>query len=186
MRVCLPAALVTAVLLINGTFPASAAGRLQLRKASAPFTIQVSAATIATLTVTMNRGAEVICNPGTAHTGIVACTNTVNLTGNIRSTRGGTGTLMVTIAPVIGAAGNILDVTALTISCADNSSTGTHDAATFASAVRLASAGAQCASWSGQNIFRYNVNLSFGIDARQAKADTYPLSNGWTISATAT
>jgi hypothetical protein len=168
-----------AALLLGTTLPASAANT---------FAVQVNSSTVATVTVTMNAGTNVICDPGTAVTGVVACTNTVNATGNIRSTKGGTGTLTTTApaATVTGTSGNTLSVSALKMTCVDAGSTGTHGTAVLASAVASASTGVSCASWPGPNIFNYNVNLSFGIDATQVNADTYSLSSGWTVVASTT
>jgi hypothetical protein len=168
-----------AALLLASTLPAGAANT---------FNVQVNAATVATVAVTMNSGTNVICNPGTAVTGTIACTNTVNASGNIRTTKGGSGAL-TTSAPatnITGTLGNTLAVNTLKMTCADNGSVGTHGAATLASAATSTTGGTLCASWPGPNVFNYNVNLSFGIDASQVNADTYSLSSGWTVVATAT
>ena len=77
-------------------------------------------------------------------------------------------------------------VSALTMTCADAGSTGTHGAATLASSAASSSSGVSCASWAGPNVFSYNVNLSFALDASQVSADTYSLSSGWTVIAAAT
>jgi hypothetical protein len=168
-----------AALLLGSTLPASAANT---------FGVQVTSATVATIAVTMNAGTNVLCDPGTAVTGTVACTNTVNATGNIRTTKGGAGALTTSApaATISGTAGNTLAVGTLKMTCTDNGSTGTHGAATLASAAASASTGTACASWPGPNVFTYNVNLGFGIDASQVNADTYALSSGWTVVATAT
>lgn len=174
-----PVAIAAAALLLGSSLPVSAA---------TSFTVQVNAATVATVAVTMNSGTNVICDPGTAITGTVACTNSVNATGNIRTTKGGSGTLTASApaATVTGTAGNTLPVSTIKMTCADNGSVGTHGTATLASAAASASTGTSCASWAGPNVFNYNVNLTFGIDASQVNADTYSLSSGWTVVATAT
>jgi hypothetical protein len=152
------------------------------------FDVQVNAATLATVTVTTAPGANVVCDPGTNVTGIIACTNTVNATGKIRSTTGGIGSLSATAvsATIAGTAGNSVPVGAITMTCADGGSVGTHGAATFASAAASTVTGTSCASWPGPNVFTYSVNLTFGIDASQVNADTYTLSSGWTVTASAT
>jgi hypothetical protein len=150
------------------------------------FNVQVNAATVATITVTAP--GSVTCNPGNAVTGVVACTNTVNATGAIRSTKAGTASLTTAAvaSTITGTAGNTLAVSAIQMTCADNGSTGTHGAATFATAVASTTAGTSCASWAGPNVFTYNVNLTFGIDSSLVNADTYTLSSGWTVTASTT
>lgn len=177
MRNHLLATLGAAGLLLGATLPAAAANT---------FNVQVTAATVATVTVTSP--GNVTCAPGNAVTGIVACTNTVNATGSIRSTKGGTAALTASAvaATIAGTAGNSIPVSAVSMTCADNGSTGTHGAATFASAAASTTAGTSCASWAGPNVFSYNVNLTFGIDSAQVNADTYTLSSGWTVTASTT
>lgn len=179
MRTQLLAAVAAATLLIGATVPASAANT---------FAVQVNAATVGTVTVTMNAGTNVVCDPGTAVTGTIACTNSVNATGSIRTSKGGAGSLSTTApaATITGTTGNTLAVAALKMTCVDNGSTGTHGAATLASASASSSTGTSCASWPGPDVFTYNVNLTFGLDASQVNADTYSLSSGWTVVATAT
>jgi hypothetical protein len=72
------------------------------------------------------------------------------------------------------------------MTCADGGSTGTHGAATFATAAASTTAGTSCASWAGPNVFTYNVNLTFGIDSSLVNADVYTLSSGWTVTASTT
>jgi hypothetical protein len=167
----------TAALAIASALPASAANT---------FNVQVNAATVANITVTS--AGSVTCAPGTVVTGVVACTNTVNATGAIRSTKGGTASLTTAAvaATIVGTAGNSVPVGAISMTCADNGSSGTHGTATFASAAASTTAGTSCASWAGPNVFTYNVNLTFGIDAAQVNADTYSLSSGWTVTASTT
>jgi len=150
------------------------------------FNVQVTAATVATVTVTSP--GNVTCNPGNAVTGIVACTNTVNATGAIRSTKGGTASLTAAAVAgtIVGTAGNTIPVAAISMTCADGGSTGTHGSATFAAAAASTTAGTSCASWPGPNVFNYNVNLNFGVDSSQVNADTYTLSSGWTVTASTT
>jgi hypothetical protein len=179
VRNYLLAALGTAGLLLGATLPASAA---------ATFNVQVVATMSTSITVTSPAG-DVTCNPGNAVTGVVACTNTVNATGTIRSTHGGTSTLTVdSIAGgvISGTGGTSIPVSAVKMTCADNSSTGTHGVGVFASAAASTVAGTSCASWPGPNVFTYNVNLTFGIDSSQVDADTYTLSSGWTVLAATT
>ena len=179
MRSQILAAAGAAALLLGSTLPAAAAST---------FAVQVNAATVATIAVTMNAGSNVVCDPGTAVTGNIACTNSVNATGNIRTSKGGTGSLTTSApgATLAGTLSNTLAVSVLKMTCVDNASTGTHGTATFATALASASTGASCASWAGPNVFNYNVNMTFAIDASQVNADTYPLSSGWTVAATAT
>jgi hypothetical protein len=177
MRNHLLAALGAAGLLLGTSLPASAANT---------FNVQVTAPTVATVTVTSP--GNVTCNPGTTVNGVVPCTNTVNATGAMRSSKGGTASLTTTAvaATVVGTAGNSVPVGAISMTCADAGSTGTHGTATFASAAASTTAGTSCASWAGPNVFTYNVNLTFGIDSSQVNADTYTLSSGWTVTASAT
>jgi hypothetical protein len=177
MRNHLLAGLSATALLLGASIPASAA---------TTFNVQVTAATVATVTVTSP--GNVTCNPGTTVTGVVACTNTVNATGAIRSTKGGTASLTTTAVAgtVVGTAGNSIPVSAISMTCSDAGSSGTHGTATFASASASATAGTSCASWAGPNVFTYNVNLNFGIDAALVNADTYTLSSGWTVTASTT
>lgn len=177
MRNQLLATLGAAGLLLGAGLPAAAATNT--------FNVQVTAPTVATITVTST---TVTCAPGNAVTGIVPCTNTVNATGAIRSSAAGTATLSTTAvaATIAGTAGNSIPVSAISMSCADNGSSTTHGAATFANAAASSTAGTQCASWAGPNVFTYNVNLTFGIDASKVNADTYTLSSGWTVLASAT
>lgn len=167
-----------ASLLVGTALPASAAST---------FNVQVNSAVVGTITVTMNSGSNVICDPGNAVSGTVACTNSVNATGNIRTSKSGTGALMTTApaATVAGTAGNTLPVSALKMTCVDNGSTGTHGTAVFAGGVASSSTAVSCASWPGPDVFNYNVNLSYGIDASQVNADTYSLSSGWSVAVTA-
>ena len=177
MRNHLLATLSAAGLLLGASLPASAANT---------FNVQVTAATVATVTVTSP--GNVTCSPGTTVSGTVPCTNTVNATGTIRSTKGGTAALTTSAvaATIVGTAGNSIPVSAISMTCADNGSTGTHGAATFASAAASTTAGTSCASWAGPNVFTYNVNLTFGIDSAQVNADAYTLSSGWTVTASTT
>ncbi|HEV8020356.1 MAG TPA: hypothetical protein VGP41_03770 [Candidatus Lustribacter sp.] len=177
MRNPLLATLGAAGLLLGASLPAAAANT---------FNVQVTAPTVATITVTSP--GNVICAPGNAVTGIVACTNTVNATGAIRSSAAGTASLSTTAvaATIVGTAGNSIPVSAISMTCADNGSSTTHGAATFASAAASTTTGTQCASWAGPNVFTYNVNLTFGIDASKVNADTYTVSTGWTVLASAT
>jgi hypothetical protein len=175
-----------AVLLLGSAFPAASASAASTAAAS-PLTIRINATTLADVAVAVRGGPEVVCNPGSMRTGPVACTNSVNLTGHIRTTHNGTGTLSLTLAPVTGADGNTLDPAAIEVTCSDNDSRGAHGAATFATGVHLSPAGrAQCASWAGPDVFTYNVTLTFAIDAGQGKADTYTLSRDWTLVAEST
>lgn len=177
MRHQLLAAFSAAGVLIGASLPAAAANT---------FAVQVTAPTVATITVTAP--GSVTCAPGLAVTGIVACTNTVNATGAIRSSAGGTASLTATAvaATIVGTNSNSIPVTAIQMTCADNGSTGTHGTATFASASPSTTAGTSCASWAGPNVFTYNVNLTFGINSAQVNADTYTLSSGWTVTASTT
>jgi hypothetical protein len=175
MRHQLMVAIGAAGLLLGAALPASAANT---------FNVQVTALTVATVTVT-STGA-ITCNPGTTVTGVVACTNSVNATGAIRSTKGGTASLTTTAAAIVGTAGNSVPVSAISMTCVDAGSSGPHGAATFASASASAAAGTACASWAGPNVFTYNVNLNFGIDSSLVNADTYTLSSGWTVTASTT
>jgi hypothetical protein len=171
------ASIAAAALAVACALPASAANT---------FNVQVNAATVATITVTSP--GNVTCAPGNTVTGVVACTNTVNATGAIRSTKGGTASLTTAAVAgtITGTAGNTLAVSAIQMTCADNGSSGTHGTATFASAAASTTAGTSCASWAGPNVFTYNVNLTFGIDSSQVNADTYTLSSGWTVTASTT
>jgi hypothetical protein len=175
MRKSLLATLGAASLLLGASLPAAAANT---------FNVQVTAATVATVTVTAP--GSVTCAPGTTVSGIVACTNVV--TGSIRSSKGGTASLTTAAVAgtIVGTTGNSVPVSAISMTCADNGSTGTHGAATFASAAASTTAGTSCASWAGPNVFTYNVNLTFGIDSSQVNADTYTLSSGWTVTASTT
>ncbi len=166
-----------ALAVVSAALPASAANT---------FNVQVTASTVATVTVTST--GSVTCNPGNTVSGVVACTNTVNATGAIRSTKGGTASLTTAAvaATIVGTAGNSVPVSAISMTCADNGSSGTHGTATFASAAASTTAGTSCASWAGPNVFTYNVNLTFGIDSAQVNADTYTLSSGWTVTASTT
>jgi hypothetical protein len=177
MRNQLLATLGAAGLLLGASLPAAAANT---------FNVQVTAPTVATITVTSP--GNVTCAPGNTVTGIVACTNTVNATGAFRSSKGGTASLTTAAvaATIVGTAGNSVPVSAISMTCADNGSTANHGAATFASAAASTTAGTSCASWAGPNVFTYNVNLTFGIDSSQVNADTYTLSSGWTVTASAT
>ena len=177
MRNHLLAGLSATALLLGASIPASAANT---------FNVQVTAATVATVTVTSP--GSVTCNPGTTVTGVVACTNTVNATGAIRSSKGGTASLTTTAVAgtIVGTTGNSIPVSAISMTCVDGGSSGTHGTATFASASPSATAGTSCASWAGPNVFTYNVNLNFGIDSSQVNADTYTLSSGWTVTASTT
>ena len=177
MKQQLLASIGAAAIALACTIPASAANT---------FNVQVNAATVATVTVTAP--GSVTCNPGTTVTGIVACTNVVNATGAIRSTKSGTASLTTAAvaSTITGTAGNTLAVSAIQMTCADNGSTGTHGAATFATAAASTTTGTSCASWAGPNVFTYNVNLNFGIDSSQVNADTYTLSSGWTVTASTT
>jgi|GEM_PF-5595166 hypothetical protein len=177
MRKSLLATLGAASLLLGASLPAAAANT---------FNVQVTAATVATVTVTAP--GSVTCAPGTTVSGIVACTNVVNATGSIRSSKGGTASLTTAAVAgtIVGTTGNSVPVSAISMTCADNGSTGTHGAATFASAAASTTAGTSCASWAGPNVFTYNVNLTFGIDSSQVNADTYTLSSGWTVTASTT
>jgi hypothetical protein len=177
MRNHLLATLGAAGLLLGATLPAAAANT---------FNVQVTAPTVATVTVTSP--GNVTCAPGNSITGIVACTNTVNATGSIRSSKGGTAALTASAvaATIVGTAGNSIPVSAISMNCVDAGSSGTHGTATFASAAASTIAGTSCASWAGPNVFTYNVNLTFGIDSSQVNADTYTLSSGWTVTASTT
>jgi hypothetical protein len=177
MKQQLLAAIGAAGLILGASLPAAAANT---------FNVQVTAPTVATITV--SSPGNVTCAPGNAVTGVVACTNTVNATGAIRSSKGGTASLTATAvaATIVGTAGNSLPVSAIQMTCADAGSTGTHGTATLASADASTTAGTSCASWAGPNVFTYNVNLTFGIDASQVNADTYTLSSGWTVTASTT
>lgn len=177
MRQHLLAALGTAGLLAAATLPAAAANT---------FNVQVTAATVATVTVTST--GNITCAPGTTVIGVVPCTNTVNATGQIRSSAGGTASLTATAvaATIVGTNGNSIPVSAIQMTCADNGSAGTHGTATLASAAGSSSSGTSCASWAGPNVFTYNVNLTFGINAALVNADTYTLSSGWTVTASTT
>jgi len=164
-------------LILGASLPAAAANT---------FNVQVTAPTVATITVTAP--GSVTCAPGNTVSGIVACTNTVNATGQIRSSKAGTATLTATAvaATIVGTSGNSIPVSAIQMTCADAGSTGTHGSATFASAAASTTAGTSCASWPGPNVFTYNVNLTFGIDSALVNADTYTLSSGWTVTASTT
>ena len=175
MRNHLLATLGAAGLLLGATLPAAAAST---------FAVQVIAPTVASVTVTSP--GSVTCAPGTTVTGIVACTNTVNATGSIRSTKGGTAALTASAVAITGTLGNTVPVNAISMTCVDAGSTGTHGAATFASAAASATAGTSCASWAGPNVFTYNVNLTFGIDSSLVNSDVYTLSSGWTVTASTT
>ena len=175
MRNHLLATLGAAGLLLGATLPAAAANT---------FNVLVTAPTVASVTVTSP--GSVTCAPGTAVTGILACTNTVNATGTIRSTKGGTAALTTSAIAITGTLLNTVPVGAISMTCVDAGSTGTHGAATFASAAASATAGTSCASWAGPNVFTYNVNMTFGIDASQVNADVYTLSSGWTVTASTT
>jgi hypothetical protein len=177
MRHQILATIGAAGLLLGASLPAAAANT---------FNVQVTAPTVATITVTAP--GNVTCAPGNAVTGIVACTNTVNATGTIRSSKGGIASLSTAAvaATIVGTAGNSVPVGAIQMTCADNGSTGTHGTATLASAAASTTAGTSCASWAGPNVFTYNVNLTFGIDSSQVNADTYTLSSGWTVTASTT
>ena len=124
-----------AALLLGSSIPVSAANT---------FAVQVNASTIATIAVTMVSGTHVVCDPGTAVTGTVACTNAVNASGNIRTTKGGVGSL-TTAAPastVTGTGGNTLPVAALKMT--------RRPAPTLrrpSERRRLGSTGVSCASW---------------------------------------
>jgi hypothetical protein len=170
-------ALCTAGLLLGAALPAAAANT---------FNVQVTAPTVATVTVTAPL--NVICNPGTTVIGIVACTNTVTASGTIRSSKGGTSSITASAvgATIVGTALNSIPVSAISMTCTDNGSTGNHGAATFASAAASTTAGTSCASWAGPNVFTYNVNLNFGIDSSLVNADVYTLSSGWTVTASTT
>ena len=169
------ATLGAAGLLLGASLPAAAANT---------FNVQVTAPTVATVTVTST--GTITCAPGTTVSGIVACTNSVNATGSIRSSKGGTASLTTGAVAIAGTAGNTVPVSAISMTCLDNGSTGTHGAATFATASASATAGTSCASWLGPNVFTYNVNLTFGIDSSLVNADTYTLSSGWTVTASTT
>lgn len=177
MKKQLLAGLGIAALAVASALPASAANT---------FNVQVNAATVATITVTSP--GSVTCAPGTTVTGIVACTNTVNATGAIRSTKSGTASLTAAAVAgtIVGTSGNSVPVAAIQMTCADNGSAGTHGTGVFASAAASTTAGTSCASWAGPNVFTYNVNLTFGIDSSQVNADTYTLSSGWTVTASTT
>ena len=177
MRNHLIATLGAAILLLASSLPASA---------SNTFNVQVNAATVATVTVTSP--GSVTCAPGTTVTGIVPCTNTVNATGSIRSSKAGTATLTASAvaATIAGTLTNTIPVAAILMSCADNGSSGTHGTGAFASALASTTGGTVCATWPGPNVFTYNVNLTFGIDSSQVNADTYTLSSGWTVTASTT
>jgi hypothetical protein len=177
MRNHLLVALGAAGLLLGAALPASAANT---------FNVQVTAPTVATITVTST--GTITCAPGTAVTGVIACTNSVNATGSIRSSKGGVAALTTAaVAPtIVGTLTNSIPVSAITMTCVDAGSTGTHGLATFASAAASTTAGTSCASWAGPNVFTYNVNLNFGIDSANVNADTYTLSSGWTVTASAT
>lgn len=176
MRNQLLATLGAAGLLLGASLPAAAANT---------FNVQVTAPTVATITVTAP--GNVTCAPGTTVTGIVACTNTVNATGSFRSSKAGTASLTTAaVAATITGLTSTIPVSAISMTCADNGSTANHGAATFASAAASTLAGTSCASWAGPNVFTYNVNLTFGIDSSQVNADTYTLSSGWTVTASAT
>src|ERR1700722_100490 len=89
MRYQLLAAISAAGLLLGASLPAAAANT---------FNVQVTAPTVATITV--SSPGNVTCAPGNTVTGIVACTNPVNATGAIRSSKGGTASLTATaVAP---------------------------------------------------------------------------------------
>jgi hypothetical protein len=177
MRNHLLVALSAAGLLLGAALPAAAANT---------FNVQVTAPTVATVTVTAPL--NVTCNPGTTVSGIVACTNTVTATGSIRSSKGGTSSISASAVAgtIVGTSTNTIPVSAISMTCTDNGSTGTHGAATFATAAASTTAGTTCASWAGPNVFTYNVNLNFGIDSSQVNADTYTLSSGWTVTASTT
>jgi hypothetical protein len=177
MRKNLLAAIGAASLLLGASLPAAAANT---------FNVQVTAPTVATVTVTAP--GNVVCAPGTTVSGIMPCTNTVNATGSIRSSKGGTASLTAAAVTgtIVGTAGNSIPVSAISMTCADNGSSSNHGAATFATAAASTSAGTSCASWAGPNVFTYNVNLTFGIDSSLVNADTYTLSSGWTVTASAT
>ena len=177
MRNHLLATLGAAGLLLGTALPAAAANT---------FNVQVTAPTVATVTVTSP--GNVTCAPGTTLTGIVACTNVVNATGSFRSSKGGTAaiTTSAVAGTIAGTAGNSIPVSAITMTCVDAGSSAGHGTPTFAAAAASTTAGTSCASWTGPNIFTYNVNLTFGIDAAQVNADTYTLSSGWTVTASAT
>jgi hypothetical protein len=176
MRHQLLATISAAGILLGASLPAAAANT---------FAVQVTAPTVATITVS---GGTVACAPGNVVTGIVACTNTINATGAIRSSKGGTASLSASAAAatIVGTLTNTIPVAAILMTCADAGSTGTHGTATFASAAASTTVGTSCASWAGPNVFTYNVNLTFGIDASQVNADTYTLSSGWTVTASTT
>jgi hypothetical protein len=178
MRNHLLVALGAAGLLLGAGLPAAAATNT--------FNVQVTAPTVATVTV--SAPLNVICNPGTTVVGVVACTNTVNATGTIRSSKGGTSSITASAvsATIVGTALNTIPVSAISMTCVDAGSTGTHGAATFAAGSASTTAGTSCASWVGPNVFTYNVNLSFGIDSSLVNADTYTLSSGWTVTASTT
>jgi hypothetical protein len=177
MRNHLLAALGAAGLVLGAALPASAANT---------FNVQVTAPTVATVTVTS--AGNVTCDVGNTLTGVVACANTVNATGSIRSTKGGTAsiTTAAVASTIAGTAGNTIPVSAITMTCADNGSGSGHGTATFASAAASTTAGTSCASWAGPNVFTYNVNLTFGIDSSAVSADAYTLSSGWTVTASTT
>lgn len=177
MKHQLLATISAAGLLFGAALPAAAANT---------FNVQVTAPTVATVTVTAP--GNVTCAPGNTVSGVVACTNTVNATGAIRSSAGGTASLTATAvaATIVGTAGNSIPVAAILMTCADAGSTGTHGTATFAAAAASTTAGTSCASWAGPNVFTYDVNLTFGINSALVNADTYTLSSGWTVTASTT
>jgi hypothetical protein len=154
--------------------------------AASTFAVGVAAGTVATVSVAVNGGGNVVCNPGAAVSGVIDCVNTVRASGNIRTTKGGSGSLTVAVAAVNETNGNILDPAALKMTCRDNGSAGRHGSATFAATAPSTPAGTVCASWLGPAAFTYDVNVSFGIDAARVDTGSYALSSGWTVIAAAT
>lgn len=176
------AAVGAATLVVVGSLPAPAA-------TTGTFDLQVIAGPYASITVSTVGGASIVCDTGSSVSGVIACTNTVNVIGLLRSRGSGNGTFTVT-APagtISGSGGSTLNVSALKMTCADNGSIGAlHGTPTWASAQASSTTPVQCVQWPGPNAFAPNVNITYGIDAAEAPADTYPLSTGWVVTASST
>ncbi len=171
----LTAALATGIGLATISAPAFATSATQ------SVSVNVVAATEATIAVAYSAGSNISCAVGTAVVGPVACTNTATLSGSIRTTVLDTGGTSVTLtgANIVGLA-NTIAPTALTLACTGGL-TGTPTfggvAGTLPTAAAMSTAPTTCQSWTGTVVDTYSLIATLSIDAGKVPADTYTAAN---------
>jgi hypothetical protein len=184
MRKCF--ALLTAVVAVLA-FAVGRPSAAEAATSSAPFSVTVTAAAIAAISISAN---NITCAPTDASNLHFPC-STSTATGSIRSTgTGGSASLAVSspAGPIAGTNGNSIPISALQITC---TSTGTGVNATPATlatqAALTASATTSCATWTTLPVVSVlNVLISFFINDTVVAADTYTTLTGFNVTATAT